>query len=180
MSANVLVRSKAWKYGDNIDTDVIIPARYLTSSDPAHLAQHCMEDIDTEFVKKAGEGDFIVAGKNFGCGSSREHAPIAIKAAGISCVIAKSFARIFYRNAFNMGLPILDCPEAVDGINDGDEIEVSLTEGTIKNLSTGAEFNASPIPPFMQELIAAGGLIGYARSRIEKSAASADQEGADE
>jgi 3-isopropylmalate/(R)-2-methylmalate dehydratase small subunit len=127
-----------------------------------------MEDVDTEFVKKAQEGDFIIGGKNFGCGSSREHAPIAIKAAGISCVIAKSFARIFYRNSFNMGLPILDCPEAVDGINDGDEIEVNLTEGAIKNLSTGKEFRAKPIPPFMQELIDAGGLINYSRSKIKE------------
>jgi 3-isopropylmalate/(R)-2-methylmalate dehydratase small subunit len=168
MMPGVILKAKGWKYGDNIDTDVIIPARYLTSSDPAVLAQHCMEDIDAEFVKKAQEGDFIIGGNNFGCGSSREHAPIAIKAAGISCVIAKSFARIFYRNSFNMGLPILDCPEAVDGINDGDEIEVNLTEGTIKNLSTGKEFRAKPIPPFMQELIEAGGLINYARSKVKK------------
>ena len=179
MSANVILRAKAWKDGDNIDTDGIIPARYLASNDPALLAQHCMEDVDSEFVKKAQEGDFIIGGKNFGCGSSREQAPIAIMFAGISCVIAKSFARIFYRNAFNMGLPILDCPEAVDGISDGDEIEVSLSEGTIRNLSTGAEFRASPIPPFMQELIDAGGLINYARARIEKAAASADEEKAD-
>lgn len=164
----VILKAKGWKYGDNIDTDVIIPARYLTSSDPAVLAQHCMEDVDTEFVKKAQEGDFIIGGRNFGCGSSREHAPIAIKAAGISCVIAKSFARIFYRNSFNMGLPILDCQEAVDGINDGDEVQVNLTEGVIKNLSTGEEFRAKPIPPFMQELIDAGGLINYSRSKIKE------------
>lgn len=167
MSPDVILKAKAWKYGDNIDTDVIIPARYLTSSDPRELAKHCMEDVDAEFVNKAEEGDFIIGGKNFGCGSSREHAPIAIKAAGISCVIAKSFARIFYRNSFNMGLPILDCPEAVDGIGDGDEIEVNLSEGVIKNLSTGEEFRAEPIPPFMRELIDAGGLIGYARSKIK-------------
>lgn len=167
MSPGVILKAKAWKYGDNIDTDVIIPARYLTSSDPKHLAKHCMEDVDAEFVNKAEEGDFIIGGKNFGCGSSREHAPIAIKAAGISCVIAKSFARIFYRNSFNMGLPILDCPEAVDGIGDGDEIEVNLSEGVIRNLSTGEEFRAEPIPPFMRELIDAGGLIGYARSKIK-------------
>jgi 3-isopropylmalate/(R)-2-methylmalate dehydratase small subunit len=170
MATNIILQGKSWKYGDNIDTDAIIPARYLASSDPAFLAQHCMEDADTGFVKKAQEGDFIIAGKNFGCGSSREHAPIAIKAAGISCVIAKSFARIFYRNAFNMGLPILDCPEAVDGISDGDEIEINLSQGIIKNLKTGEKFHASPIPPFMQELIDAGGLIGYARGRIKKSA----------
>ena len=179
MSANIILRAKAWKYGDNIDTDGIIPARYLVSSDPAFLAQHCMEDVDPEFVKKAQEGDFIVGGKNFGCGSSREHAPIAIKAAGISCVIAKSFARIFYRNAFNMGLPILDCPEAVDGISDGDEIGINLSKGVIRNLSDGAEFKASPIPPFMQELLNAGGLINYARGRIEKSAGGAKEEKAD-
>ncbi|MBI4831159.1 MAG: 3-isopropylmalate dehydratase small subunit, partial [Candidatus Lindowbacteria bacterium] len=131
---------------------------------------HCMEDADTGFVKKANEGDFIIAGKNFGCGSSREHAPIAIKAAGISCVIAKSFARIFYRNAFHMGLPIFDCPEAVDGIDDGDEIEVDLSTGIIRNRKSGREFRARPIPPFMQELIDAGGLINYARTRIAKKA----------
>jgi 3-isopropylmalate dehydratase small subunit len=173
MTANVILRGRCWKYGDNIDTDAIIPARYLASSDPAFLAQHCMEDADTEFVKKAQEGDFIVAGRNFGCGSSREHAPVAIKAAGISCVIAKSFARIFYRNAFNMGLPILDCSEAVDEIEDGDEIEINLSKGTLRNLRSGAEFHASPIPPFMQELIDAGGLIGYARRQIEKAAKGA-------
>jgi 3-isopropylmalate/(R)-2-methylmalate dehydratase small subunit len=167
MPGKIILRGNAWKYGDDIDTDAIIPARYLTSSDPRFLAEHCMEDADVGFVKKASEGDFIIAGKNFGCGSSREHAPIAIKAAGISCVIAKSFARIFYRNAFNMGLPILDCPEAVDGINDGDEIEVELSSGTIRNRKTGEEFHASPIPPFMQELIAAGGRINYARARIK-------------
>jgi 3-isopropylmalate/(R)-2-methylmalate dehydratase small subunit len=167
VTKNILC-GKAWKFGDNIDTDAIIPARYLTSSDPAFLAKHCMEDADTGFVAKAGEGDFIIAGKNFGCGSSREHAPIAIKAAGISCVIAKSFARIFYRNAFNMGLPIFDCPEAVDGITDGDEIDVDLASGTIRNRKTGREFHARPIPAFMRELISAGGLINYARTRVEK------------
>jgi 3-isopropylmalate dehydratase small subunit len=177
MSAGVVLRARAWKYGDNIDTDGIIPARHLASSDPAFLAKHCMEDVDSEFVKKAEEGDFIIGGRNFGCGSSREHAPIAIKAAGISCVIARSFARIFYRNSFNMGLPILECPEAVDGIGDGDEIEVNLSEGTIRNLTSGAEFRADAIPPFMQELIDAGGLIGYARSKIEKAAANNNRKG---
>ena len=166
MSFSVILKARGWKYGDNIDTDVIIPARYLTTSDPKELAKHCMEDVDAEFVNKAQEGDFIIGGANFGCGSSREHAPIAIKAAGISCIIAKSFARIFYRNAFNMGLPILDCPEAVDGIGDGDEIQVNLSDGVIKNLTTGDEFRAKPIPPFMQELIDAGGLIGYSRAKI--------------
>ena len=176
MATNIILRGKSWKYGDHIDTDAIIPARYLSSSDPAFLAQHCMEDADTGFVKKAQEGDFIVGGTNFGCGSSREHAPIAIKAAGISCVIAKNFARIFYRNAFNMGLPILDCPEAVDGIEDGDEVEINLSQGIIKNRKTGKEFHANPIPPFMQELIDAGGLIGYARAQIKKVAAEKEKE----
>jgi len=162
-----ILRGRAWKYGDNIDTDAIIPARYLTSSDPKYLAEHCMEDADTEFVKKAQEGDFIIGGQNFGCGSSREHAPIAIKAAGISCVIAKSYARIFYRNSFNMGLPILECPEAVDGIKDGNKIEVDLGSGIIRNLETGKEYHAQPIPPFMRELIDAGGLINYARKRVK-------------
>jgi 3-isopropylmalate/(R)-2-methylmalate dehydratase small subunit len=173
MRGKIILRGKAWKYGDNIDTDAIIPARHLISTDPRFLAEHCMEDADAGFVKKASEGDFIIAGKNFGCGSSREHAPIAIKAAGISCVIAKSFARIFYRNAFNMGLPILDCPEAVDGINDGDETEIDLATGTIRNRKTGKEFHANPIPPFMQELISAGGLINYARTRIKNKQAEA-------
>lgn len=167
MGITTRMRGRAWKYGDNIDTDAIIPARYLTSSDPKHLAAHCMEDADTEFVKKAQEGDFIVAGQNFGCGSSREHAPIAIKAAGISCVIAKSFARIFYRNSFNMGLPILESPDAVDGIRDGDEIEVDIENGNIKNLRTGEVYHAQPIPPFMRELLEAGGLINYAKRRVK-------------
>ncbi len=170
-----MLKGHAYKYGANVDTDAIIPARYLNTSDPEELAKHCMEDADAEFVTKAEEGDFIVGGKNFGCGSSREHAPIAIKAAGISCVIAESFARIFYRNAFNMGLPILDCPAAVEGIADGDEIEINLSKGIIKNLRTGTEFRANPIPPFMQELIDAGGLIGYARSRIKKLAAEGSE-----
>jgi len=179
MNAKLLLRGRAWKYGDNIDTDAIIPARYLASSDPKELARHCMEDADTGFVKKASEGDFIIAGTNFGCGSSREHAPIAILAAGISCVIAKSFARIFYRNAFNMGLPILECPEAVDGIGDGDEIQIDLSSGTIRNLKSNREFRASPIPPFMQELIDAGGLINYARSRIAQKALKPGKRGKD-
>ncbi len=168
------MRGKAWKYGENIDTDAIIPARYLASSDPEYLAGHCMEDAGGDFVVKARPGDFIVAENNFGCGSSREHAPIAIKAAGISCVIAKSFARIFYRNSFNMGLPILECPEAVDGINDGDEIEVNLSTGAIANLTSGAKFSANAIPPFMQELIDAGGLINYARSRVKQASEKTD------
>jgi len=153
--------SRAWKFGNDVDTDAIIPARYLNTSDPLELAKHCMEDADPEFVKKIKGGDIIVAEKNFGCGSSREHAPIAIKAANISCVIAKSFARIFYRNSFNMGLPILECPEAVDGIKDGENVSVDFSTGEIKNISTGKTFKAQPIPPFMQELIEAGGLMKY-------------------
>ncbi len=154
---------KAHKFGADIDTDAIIPARYLNTSDPAELAKHCMEDADPDFVRKVKPGDIIVAEKNFGCGSSREHAPISIKAAGISCVIAKSFARIFYRNSFNMGLPILEAPEAVDGISDGDELEVDTVKGIIVNRTTGKSYQAQPIPPFMQELIAAGGLMEYVK-----------------
>lgn len=162
----MVIRGKAHKYGSNVDTDVIIPARYLVTSEPVELAAHCMEDIDPDFVKKVQPGDVIVAGENFGCGSSREHAPIAIKAAGISCVIAKTFARIFYRNAFNIGLPILECPEAVDGISGGDEVEVDTSTGRITNLSTKETFQARPFPKFIQELIAVGGLIPYARQKV--------------
>lgn len=158
-------RGKAHKFGADIDTDAIIPARYLNTSDPLELAKHCMEDADPEFVRRMKTGDVIVADKNFGCGSSREHAPIAIKAAGVSCVIAKSFARIFYRNSFNMGLPILESPEAVDGISDGDELEIDTDAGTINNVTTGKVYEAQPIPPFMQELIAAGGLIEYVKKK---------------
>jgi len=156
---------RAWKYGADIDTDRIIPARYLNTSDPKELAKHCMEDEDMEFASKVAPGDIIVAEKNFGCGSSREHAPISIKAAGVSCVIAKSFARIFYRNSFNMGLPILECKEAVDAISKGDTLEVDTSTGVIKNLTTGDIFQAMPIPKFMQELIAAGGLMESIRKR---------------
>lgn len=155
------IKGAAWKFGENIDTDVIIPARYLNTSDPAELAKHCMEDADPEFSKKIRAGDVIVAGKNFGCGSSREHAPIALKAAGIGCVIAPTFARIFYRNAFNMGLPIFESREAAEGISQGDLIEVNPATGEIHNLTTGAVYKAQPIPPFMQELIADGGLIPH-------------------
>jgi 3-isopropylmalate/(R)-2-methylmalate dehydratase small subunit len=161
-----MINGKAHKYGDNVNTDEIIPARYLNTTDEDELASHCMEDIDTQFVKKVRPGDIIVAELNFGCGSSREHAPIAIKAANVSCVIAKTFARIFYRNSINIGLPILECPEAVDGISDGDKIEVDLDTGRIKNVTTGGEFQANPFPPFMQELINAGGLINYARRKV--------------
>jgi len=150
-----------FKYGDNVDTDVIIPARYLNSSDPAELATHCMEDIDQEFVKKVKKGDIIVATKNFGCGSSREHAPIAIKAAGVSCVIAETFARIFYRNAINIGLPIIECPEASKGIDAGDEVEIDFDSGVITNKTKGTTFQGQPFPPFMQKIIAAEGLINY-------------------
>lgn len=150
-----------FKYGDNVDTDVIIPARYLNSSDPKELALHCMEDINTGFVKNVHQGDIIVADKNFGCGSSREHAPLAIKASGISCVIAKTFARIFYRNAINIGLPIIECPKAAEGISAGDEIEVDFDSGIIRNITTGEEFQGQAFPPFMQKIIAAEGLVNY-------------------
>ncbi len=152
---------RSWKFGDHIDTDVIIPARYLTSSDPEELGSHCMEDADPGFAKKVRKGDIIVAGRNFGSGSSREHAPIAIKAAGISCVIAESFARIFYRNAFNMGLPILESPEAAKNIKEGDLVRVDAETGVIEDQTLKRRFKAEPIPPFMQELIADGGLIAH-------------------
>lgn len=155
------LRGRVWKFGADVDTDAIIPARYLNTSDPEELARHCMEDADPGFVNKMNPGDIIVADKNFGCGSSREHAPIAIKAAGVSCVIAKSFARIFYRNSFNMGLPIFESPEAFTGIEEGDEVEVDADTGVIRNLTRGGEFQAAPIPPFMQELIADGGLMAH-------------------
>ena len=147
------------KYGDNIDTDVIIPARYLSTSVPEELAAHCMEDIDKSFVSRVKKGDIMVGGANFGCGSSREHAPVAIKASGISCVIAKDFARIFYRNAINIGLAILECPEAAENIAEGDTVEVDFDSGIIKNLTDGKTYKAAAFPPFMQEIIAAGGLI---------------------
>ncbi|MBR3525890.1 MAG: 3-isopropylmalate dehydratase small subunit [Lachnospiraceae bacterium] len=150
---------RVFKYGDNVDTDVIIPARYLNSSDPKELATHCMEDIDKDFVNKVKQGDIIVAEKNFGCGSSREHAPIAIKAAGVSCVIAETFARIFYRNSINIGLPILECPAAAAAIKDGDEVEVDFDSGVITDRTTGESFQGQAFPPFMQEIIKAGGLI---------------------
>ena len=154
-----------FKYGDNVDTDVIIPARYLNSSDPKELATHCMEDIDKDFVNKVNEGDIIVANKNFGCGSSREHAPIAIKAAGVSCVIAETFARIFYRNAINIGLPIIECPEAAVAIKAGDEVNVDFDSGVITNVTTGEKFQGQAFPPFMQNLIACGGLVNYINNK---------------
>jgi 3-isopropylmalate/(R)-2-methylmalate dehydratase small subunit len=156
-----------WKYGDNIDTDAIIPARYLNMSLPEELAAHCMEDIDLSFVSKVQKGDIIVGGDNFGCGSSREHAPLAIKGAGISCVIANSFARIFYRNAINIGLPILECPEAVAEAEQGDELTVDLSAGTITNARTNKTYRTSPLPGFVMQIVAAGGLVPYTRERLK-------------
>ena len=160
---------KAWKFGADIDTDAIIPARYLNTSDPEELAKHCMEDADPDFAQKVSTGDIIVAGRNFGCGSSREHAPIAIKGAGVSCVIAVSFARIFYRNAFNMGLPILESPEAAEDIVTGEHLEIDLSNGTIFNQSRNLTYQAQPVPTFMQELVATGGLIPYVMKRLRSS-----------
>ena len=151
------------RFGNDVDTDAIIPARYLNTSDPEHLGRHCMEDADPSFASRVGRGDVIVAGKNFGCGSSREHAPIAIKACGVSCVIASSFARIFFRNSFNMGLPIFESDEASAEIREGDTVEVDASTGLIRDLTTGREYRARPIPPFMQELIADGGLMEHIR-----------------
>ena len=155
-----------YKFGDDVDTDAIIPARYLNSSDPQELARHCMEDADASFPQKVQTGDIIVAGKNFGCGSSREHAPIAIKAAGVSCVVAESFARIFYRNSINIGLPILECPAAVAATQLGDRLAVDLESGSIKNLRSGEEYKATPFPPFMRTLIDKGGLIPYVQDKL--------------
>ena len=161
MKANATV----FKYGDNVDTDVVIPARYLNSSDPKELATHCMEDIDKDFVNKVQKGDIIVAEKNFGCGSSREHAPLAIKAAGVSCVIAETFARIFYRNAINIGLPIIECPEASKGIEAGDEVEVDFDTGIITDKTKGTTFKGQAFPEFMQKIIKAEGLVNYINSQ---------------
>ena len=155
---------KVFKYGDNVDTDVIIPARYLNTSDPKELAAHCMEDIDLDFANEVQEGDIIVANKNFGCGSSREHAPIAIKESGISCVIASTFARIFYRNAINIGLPILECDQAVKSIEAGDKLEVNFDTGVIKNLTKNEEYQGQAFPEFMQKIINSNGLIGYIKN----------------
>ena len=152
-------KGKVHKFGDNVDTDVIIPARYLNTASHKELAAHCMEDIDKEFVNKVNDGDIMVATKNFGCGSSREHAPIAIKASGISCVIASSFARIFYRNAINIGLPIIECPEAAEAINDGDTVSIDYNTGVITDETTGESFKGEPFPEFIQNIIAKGGLI---------------------
>ncbi|WP_419769998.1 MAG: 3-isopropylmalate dehydratase small subunit [Candidatus Marinarcus sp.] len=161
------ITGKVWNFGANIDTDIIIAARYLNSSDPEHLAKYVMEDADPDFPKKLGRGDIIVAGENFGCGSSREHAPIALKAAGVAAVVAPSFARIFYRNAFNMGLPIFELPEALE-IVEGDEISIDLDAGEIKNNTKNKTYKFTAIPPFMQELIATGGLINYAKAEMTK------------
>lgn len=158
------MQGKSWKFKDNVDTDLIIPARYLNTHDPVELAKHCMEDADPAFASKVSNGDFIVAGENFGCGSSREHAPVAIKAAGVSAVIAKSFARIFFRNAINIGLPILEIKEA-DAIKEGDLLDIDLKSGTIKDTNSGKTFKAEPFPPFMQKLIDAGGLISYVKKQ---------------
>ena len=158
-------KGTVFKYGDNVDTDVIIPARYLNSSDPAELATHCMEDIDKDFVKNVKKGDIIVADKNFGCGSSREHAPIAIKAAGVSCVIAETFARIFYRNAINIGLPIIECAEAANGIEEGDEVEIDFDFVIIYNKTKVTEYKGQAFPEIMQKIIAAEGLINYINNR---------------
>jgi 3-isopropylmalate/(R)-2-methylmalate dehydratase small subunit len=162
----MLLKGQVHKYGANVDTDVIIPARYLNVSEPAELAKHCMEDIDPQFVKNMKKGDIIVADANFGCGSSREHAPLSIKTAGVSCVIARSFARIFFRNAINIGLPLLESPEAVDNTQNGDTLEVDLAKGKITNLTNGKVFTAKPYPEFMSELISAGGLVEYTKKRL--------------
>ena len=158
-------KGRVFKYGDNVDTDVIIPARYLNTSDPKELAAHCMEDIDLDFASKVNKGDIIVANKNFGCGSSREHAPIAIKESGVSCVIASTFARIFYRNAINIGLPIIECDEAAKAIENGDELEVDFSTGLIKNLTKNEEYQGQGFPEFMQNIINNDGLIGYIKNK---------------
>lgn len=159
-------KGRVFKYGDNIDTDVIIPARYLSTADPNELKKHCMEDIDKEFISKVKEGDIIVAEKNFGCGSSREHAPIAIKASGISCVIAESFARIFYRNSFNIGLPILESPEASRKIQDGDQVEVDFQSGEIRNISRDEIYKGQAYPEFIKKIIESEGLVNYTKEKI--------------
>lgn len=164
----MIYKGKLWKFGDNIDTDVIIPARYLNTSDPKELASHCMEDYTKDFIKKVKSGDLIVAGENFGCGSSREHAPIALKTAGVSCVIAKSFARIFFRNAINIGLPIFESIEAYEQSQEGDYLEVDTELGIIKNLTNRKNFKISPLPDFIQNIISTGGLIEYTKREVER------------
>ncbi|HEX9234921.1 MAG TPA: 3-isopropylmalate dehydratase small subunit [Actinomycetota bacterium] len=161
-----MIEGRAHVYGDNVDTDVIIPARYLTSTDPEELARHCMEDIDADFVSRVRPGDVMVGGRNFGSGSSREHAPLAIKGAGISVIVAESFARIFFRNAINIGLPIVECPGVTDGAETGDGFIVDLEAGTVENLTKGMRFRATPLPPFMQEILDAGGLMPWVGRRL--------------
>jgi 3-isopropylmalate/(R)-2-methylmalate dehydratase small subunit len=161
-----VLKGRVWKYGDNVDTDAIIPARYLNVSTPEELAAHCMEDVDARFVGEVQPGDIVVGGSNFGCGSSREHAPLALKGSGISCVVAESFARIFYRNAINIGLPILECPDAVAGTEAGQVLKVNLSHGTIVNLDTGQTFQAGAYPEFLMAIIEAGGLIPYTRQKL--------------
>ena len=160
------MKGQCWKFGDHVDTDQIIPARYLNTSDPNELAAHCMEDADAAFAGKVKAGDIIVAGENFGCGSSREHAPLCIKVAGVSCVIAKSFARIFFRNAINIGLPILECPAAVEAIGEGDEVEVDIAAGRVMHVPSGAAFETAPFPRELQEIIACGGLMKYVQKAV--------------
>jgi 3-isopropylmalate/(R)-2-methylmalate dehydratase small subunit len=164
--SSMILEGNAWRYGRNVDTDVIIPARYLAINDPKELAEHCLEDLDPEFVGKVREGDIIVAEENFGSGSSREHAPLAIQGCGVAAVIASSFARIFYRNAFNVGLPILESPQAVEGTNTGDRLRVDLEKGLIENITTGNMYQATPVPEFMQEIISRGGLVEYVKHRL--------------
>ena len=163
------MKGKVWKFANDVNTDEIIPARYLNSSDPAELAKHCMEDADPEFVRKMSRGDIIMAEDNFGCGSSREHAPIAIKAAGISCVVANSFARIFFRNAINIGLPIIECPAAVAATEQGDELEVDLAAGRVRNVTRNLEWSVPPFPKEMQEIIAAGGLMSFVKQNAGRA-----------
>ncbi len=164
---NIELVGSAWVYGDNVDTDVIIPARYLTANTAKELAPHCMEDLDPTFAGSVACGDIVVAGSNFGCGSSREHAPVALQGAGVSCVIAVSFARIFFRNAINVGLPILECPEAVSKVKKGDRLKVDLASGTIENVTRGETYRSQPFPPFLQNLIGVGGLVNYVKERLQ-------------
>lgn len=164
----MIIKGKVWKFKDNVDTDVIIPARYLSTSDPIELALHCMEDYDFEFVKKMNQGDIIVAGRNFGCGSSREHAPIALKAAGVSCIIAKSFARIFFRNAINIGLPIFESEEIADQCSEGDFLKVDTARGIIENINKDRAYKLNPLPPFIQNIISLGGLRGYVKEELRR------------
>lgn len=163
----MIIIDRAIKYGNNVDTDVIIPARYLNTTDEAELASHCFEDLDAGFAEKVKERKIIIAGDNFGCGSSREHAPVSIKASGVKLIIAKTFARIFFRNAINIGLPVIPCPEAAENINDGDEIAADLDRGIIKNITSGREFVINPVPPFIQEIISSGGYINYTKKKLK-------------